>query len=106
MQQISRNDAIYEHNSGFIQAPDDLVPLVGLPEAVLKARKILGTESSHEALEEAVVKEIVQRGACTTRLTRMERDIPILLGTVILLGDVVRLVGIPEGVKKLADKLC
>ena len=35
----------------------------------------------------------------------MERDIPLLSKTEAQLGDVVRLVGLPGGVKNLADEL-
>ncbi len=129
-QQIYRNGKACEFDNEFTLAPDDLVTLVGLPQEVLEAGQILGEEVSHDTLEEAVIGEIIDvvitkknirnktvraitheidqessRGAYAIKLTRMEREVPILPGTNIYLGDVVRLVGLPEGVKNLANEL-
>jgi len=129
-QQIHRNGKPCNPDQDFILEPHDLVTLVGYPEPVLEAGQILGVEVSHSKVEEAVIGEIrdvvvthkdrinktvaairedidqkTRRGAYAVRLTRMERDIPLLPQTEVHLGDVVRLIGIPSGVKKLADEL-
>ncbi|MEN8188740.1 MAG: aspartate-alanine antiporter [Thermodesulfobacteriota bacterium] len=129
-EQISRDGTLHEPTPDFVLEPNDLVTLVGLPEFVLEAGKILGTEESLESVETTLVGEIrdvvitnkaianksvatlreeidpeKRRGAYAVRITRMERDIPLMARTKVHLGDVVRLIGIPEGVKSLADEL-
>ncbi|MEA2115366.1 MAG: aspartate-alanine antiporter [Thermodesulfobacteriota bacterium] len=129
-QHIYRNGESCDITPDLVLKEDDLVTLVGLPESVLEAGRILGVEVSHAQVEEDLVGEIrdvvvtrkdrinktvldlrheiapeKRRGAYAVRLTRMERDIPLLPKTEAHLGDVVRLVGIPEGVKQLADEL-
>jgi len=129
-QQVDRNEEIFDPSPELILKVNDLVTLIGLPESVLEAGKILGPEVTQESLEEAMIGEVLdvvvtqknienktvqelrqeiskenRRGAYAVRLTRMERDIPILRGTKLQLGDVVRLVGLPEGVKNLAKEL-
>jgi len=129
-QQVLRNGKPCEVSPELVLQEDDLVTLVGLPESVLEAGRILGVEVSHENVEESLIGEIrdvvvtrkertsksvaelrqeidpeKRRGAYAIRLTRMERDIPLLPNTEAQLGDVVRLIGIPEGVKQLADEL-
>lgn len=129
-QQVYRNGDSSEITPELVLKEDDLVTLVGLPESVLETGMMLGKEVSHEKIEETLVGEIrdvvvtrkdrtnktvvdlrqeiapeKRRGAYAIRLTRMERDIPILPQTEAQLGDVVRLIGLPEGVKQLAKEL-
>ncbi len=129
-QQIDRDGEIFDPIPEFILEADDLVTLIGLPEYVLETGKILGPEVTQENLEEAMIGEVVdvvithknisnktirslrqeiskenRRGAYAVRLTRMERDIPILPETKLQAGDVARLVGLPEGVKNLAGEI-
>ena len=130
-QQIYRDGQGIEVTPDFVLEADDQISLVGLPEVILEAGKILGEEITNTTLEESVVGEIrdvvvtrkdrsnktVQtlrgelranrsiRGAYAVRITRMDRDIPLLPQTEVHLGDVVRLIGLPEGVKNLAKEL-
>ncbi|MEN8199999.1 MAG: aspartate-alanine antiporter [Thermodesulfobacteriota bacterium] len=129
-QSLYRNDEPCQVSPDFVLEADDLVTLVGWPEPVLESGKILGVEVSKENIDEPLVGEIrdvvitrsekvnktvatireeidadKKRGCFAVRITRMERDIPLLPYTEVQLGDVVRLVGIPEGVKQVADEL-
>lgn len=129
-QKVYRNGESCDIVPDLVLQEDDLVTLVGLPESVLEAGKILGVEVSQEKTRETLVGEIRdvvvtrkdrtnksvadlrqeiapenRRGAYAIKLTRMERNIPLHPNTEAQLGDVVRLIGVPEGVKQLADEL-
>jgi AspT/YidE/YbjL antiporter-like protein len=47
----------------------------------------------------------LKRGVYATRIMRMNRPIPIMPQTTVRQGDIVRLIGLPEAVDKLADEL-
>jgi len=130
IQQITRSGENCETAPDFVLLADDLVTLVGMPEEVFELGRLLGVETSHHNVEDSLVGEIrdvvvtrrdrinksvttlreeidpeKRRGAYAIRVTRMERDIPLLPNTEAQLGDVVRLVGLPTGVKNLAEEL-
>jgi aspartate-alanine antiporter len=129
-QHISRNGKTCDLAPELAMQAGDLVTLVGQPELVIEAGRLIGVEANPERVEEALIGEICdvvvtnknmlnktiatlrdeidiskRRGAYAVKITRMERDIPLLPQTEVHLGDVVRLIGIPKGVKKLAKLL-
>jgi aspartate-alanine antiporter len=129
-QQIYREGEPCEQGPDFVLQAGDLVTVVGMPEEVFEVGRLLGVETSHHNTNVSLIGEIrdvvvtrrdrinktaatlreeidpeKRRGAYAVRLTRMERDIPLLPKTEAQLGDVVRLVGLPSGVKNLADEL-
>jgi len=129
-QKILREGEPCEQTPGFVLQANDLVTLVGMPEEVYEVGRLLGVETSHNNTEERLIGEIRDvvvtrkdrinktaailreeidqeklQGAYAVSLTRMERDIPLLPQTEAQLGDVVRLIGLPSGVKNLADEL-
>jgi aspartate-alanine antiporter len=129
-QQIDREGEPCEPAPDFVLQADDLVTLVGMPEEVYEVGRLLGVETSHSNAEERLIGEIrdvvvtrkdrinkttatlreeidpeKRRGAYAVRVTRMERDIPLLPQTEAQLGDVVRLIGLPSGVRNLANEL-
>ncbi|MEA3290849.1 MAG: aspartate-alanine antiporter, partial [Pseudomonadota bacterium] len=129
-QQIYREGEPCDPIPDFVLQAGDLVTLVGAPEEVVEVGRLLGVEAAHRKIEESLIGEMrdvvvtrkdrvnktvatlrkeidpgKRRGAYAVRVTRMERDIPLLPKTEAQLGDVVRLIGIPNSVRKLADEL-
>ncbi|RLE17893.1 MAG: aspartate-alanine antiporter [Actinobacteria bacterium] len=129
-QQIYRAGKPCKQTPDFVLQADDLVTLVGMPEEVYEVGRLLGVETSHSNTEERLIGEIRDvvvtrkdrinktaaalreeidpaklRGAYAVRVTRMERDIPLLPTTQAQLGDVVRLIGLPNGVRNMAKEL-
>lgn len=129
-QQVYRDKTPLGTDPELVMQSGDLVTLVGTPDEVVEVGRMLGTETFSGNIEETLIGEIrdvvvtrkdrinktvktlrqeidleLSKGAYAVSLTRMERDIPLLPDTEAHLGDVVRLIGVPERVKHLANEL-
>ncbi|TWT74729.1 aspartate-alanine antiporter [Allorhodopirellula solitaria] len=130
IQSIDRNQEAIGVGPDLELQAGDMVTLLGLPSAVVAAGRMLGPESTEKRLTKGLIGEVrdvvvtrvnrngttvgelrqsidpeKQHGVYAIELMRMNREIPLYPQTEVQRGDVVRLVGMPEAVDRVADEL-